>query len=81
MRLGLLGCSDHGGVTRIGAGIKDVIAHRAVHQAAVLLHHANLAAQAGLGDLGDILTIDQDLAVLGVIKAQDQLDQRRFPRT
>ena len=48
---------------------------------AVLLHHADLAAQAVLGHMGDVLTIDQDAPCLGIIKTQQQLHQRRLTRT
>ena len=35
-------------------------------------------AQALLGDVGDVLPVDQDAAALDVVEAQQQVDQRRL---
>ena len=51
-----------------------------MQQAAVLLYHADLGTQAVLGDLGNILTIDQNFARLDIVKPQQQFQKRRFPR-
>jgi hypothetical protein len=40
----------------------------------VLRHHAHLAAQAVLRDLGDVLAVDQDAPALQVVQAQQQVD-------
>ena len=80
MRLGPLGGLDHLHIRGIGAAIFDVVAHRAVQQAAVLLNHADLPPQAFLCHRGNILPIDRDPPAFGVIKPQHQLDQGRFSR-
>ena len=38
-------------------------------------------AQAFLGNQGDVLSVDQDAARLDLVKAQQQVDQGRFPGT
>ena len=48
---------------------------------AVLLHHADLAAQRGLRDSGDVLPINQNAARFRVVEPQQKLHQRGFART
>jgi hypothetical protein len=59
------GGGDHLGLGRVGAAIEDVLAHRAVQELRVLLHHADPGAQAVLRDGGDVLPVDQDAAAFG----------------
>ena len=61
MRLCLTCRGNHVGIIGPFTSIKDVFANRAVQQTAFLLDHPNFVAQAVLGDLRNILTIDQDL--------------------
>ena len=71
---------EHLGLGRIGAAIEEVVAHRAVQERRLLLDHADAGAQAGLLDRADVLPVDEDAAALGLVKAQEQLHERRFPR-
>ena len=71
---------DHLGVARVRAAVQDVVAHRAVQQRGVLRDHADLRAQAVLGDGGDVLAVDQDAPALQVMEAQQQMGQRRLAR-
>ena len=51
---------------------------RAVKQRDVLRHHGDGVAQALLRDARDILAVDQDAAVLHVVEALQQREQRRL---
>ena len=51
-----------------------------MHQAAVLLNHPDMGAQAVLGDFCHVLPVNQHLPAVGVVKPQDQFHERRFPR-
>ena len=42
--------------------------------------HRDVAAQAVLGDVGDVLPVDADFAGVEVVEAQQGIDQRRFAR-
>jgi hypothetical protein len=68
--------AHHVGVAGVRAAVEDVVAHRAVQQRGVLRDHADLRAQAVLRDAGDVLAVDQDAALLQVVEAQQQVDQR-----
>ena len=70
-----LGGRAHVSVAGIGAAVGDVVAHRAVQQRGVLGDHANLAAQAFLGDVRDVLAVDTHPAGIQIVKAQQQIDQ------
>ena len=59
-------------------GIGDVLGERAVEQDRLLLHDRDLAAQRGLRDMGDVLTVDQDPALVHVVEPLDQLDEGRL---
>ena len=75
MRFGLLGRRDH---LRLAGGvipIADIIAHRAVHQAALLLDHADMAAQTVLLHQVYALPININLAGFSVIKPEQKLEQ------
>jgi hypothetical protein len=81
MRLGPFGGGDHLRLRRIGPAVKDVVPHRPMQKRAVLLHHADLVAQAVLRDARDVLPVDQDAPAFHVVEPQEQLHQRRFSRT
>jgi len=51
-----------------------------VQQRGVLRHHRDLRAQTLLRHGRDVLAVDQDAAGLGLVEAQQQVDERRFPR-
>ncbi len=65
-------------VSGVRIAIQQVFANRTVQQRRVLSDHADLRTQAFLGNLGNILTVDQDPAALNVIHAQQQVHQRRL---
>ena len=69
---------DHGLVGRIRPAVTDVFADRAVQQGRILRDHANLPPKAVLRRRGNVLPIDQDAPALDVVKAQEQIDQRRL---
>ena len=52
-----------------------------MQQRRVLRDHADVAAQRILRDLGNVLPVDQDASALQIVKAQQQVDQRRFAGT
>src|SRR6185437_14504731 len=70
----------HLGVGRFGPAVTDVVADRPVQERGVLRDHRDLRAQRLLGDAGDIVTVDQDAAVLDLVEAQQQVYERRFAR-
>ena len=78
MRLGALCGCDHLLFAGVRPAVQQVVAHRAMQQRSILRHHADLAAQAVLRHMGDILAVDQDFAVPEVVEAQQQIHQRRF---
>ena len=46
----------------------------------VLRHHADRRAQALLRDVADVLAVDADAALLELVEAQQQVDERRLAR-
>ncbi len=69
VRLGALRGVARSGLGRIGPAVADVVADRAVQQRGVLRHHRDLAAQALLRHLGDVLAVDQDAALGRVVES------------
>ncbi|KPY99772.1 Transposase, family [Pseudomonas syringae pv. aptata] len=67
-------------ISCVRIAIQQVLANRAVQQRGVLGDHADLRAQAFLGDFGNILAVDEDPPALHVVHAQQQVDQRRLAR-
>ncbi|KAG1530353.1 hypothetical protein G6F50_017374 [Rhizopus delemar] len=49
-----------------------------MQQRGVLGDHADLLAKAFLGDMGDVLVVDQDAAAFQVVQAQQHVHQGRF---
>ena len=66
------------GVRRTEPAIGDVGAHRVVEQADLLRDQRDRAAQRGERHRADFLPVDQNAAGIGVVKARDQVEQRRF---
>ena len=58
------------GTGGIGTAIGDVVENRIIEQNRVLRHHANGVMQRALRHLGDILPVNQNLALLGIVKAE-----------
>ena len=80
VRAGELGRGDdpldrHG---RIGE--RDIVADRAVEQHVLLQHDADLAAQPGGVDHGEIDAVDQHAAAFRHVKPLDQLGERALAR-
>ena len=72
-------CSfDHVVRRRILAADADVVRDRAVQQTGILEHRGNGAAQRLPRHLGDVHPVDEDFALLRVINALQQVDQRRL---
>ena len=65
-------------------GHRDVLVHGPVrHEAEVLEHHADVAAQVGnavLGEPRDVATAEEDAAVVHGLGAVDQLEERALAR-
>ena len=61
-----------------GRAVTDVFHDRAMKQRDVLRHDADRVPQALLRHAGDVLSVDQDAAVLHVIEALQQREQRRL---
>src|SRR5262249_18015435 len=79
VRLRLARRGAHLLVAGFGPPVADVGGDRAVQQRRVLRHHADRRAQALLGDPVDVLSVDAYRAVLQLVEAQQQVDQRRLP--
>ena len=54
---------------RLGLAVSDVVLDGAMQQGRVLSDHPDLLAQALLGDLGNILAIDHDAAIMQIVEA------------
>ena len=63
-------------VGRIGPAIADVLANGTVEQRNVLRHDRDGLAQALLRHLGDVLPVDGDAALVGIVEALQQREQR-----
>ena len=55
-------------ITGILTTISDIVTHQTVQQAAVLLHHSSLSAQAVLGDMADIFPTNPYLSRFHIIE-------------
>ncbi len=61
---------------RVGAAKGDVVADRATEQIGLLQHDADLRAQAVDRQVAEVVAVDQDRALAGVVEARDQVDDR-----
>src|SRR5262245_22548702 len=57
----------------------DVLADRHVEQHVLLEHHCHAPAQRFTSHLADIDAVDADAALVGLVEAQDQIEQRALP--
>ena len=71
----------HQRARRGGIGQRDVLVDRAVEQHVLLQHDADLAAQPGGIELGDVDAVEQHLAGVRAVEALDRLGQRRLAGT
>ena len=56
-----------------GQAVGDIFINGAGEHVHLLLHHADVLPQAALGQLGDVLTVDQDASAAYVVKPGDQV--------
>ncbi|MNE52090.1 hypothetical protein D3C80_1467480 [compost metagenome] len=73
-----LSCAYDIGFRSTFAAVRDIIADRAVEQPGILQHHPEFAAQLAALHLGDVHTVNNDLAAADFIEAHQQVNQRRF---
>ena len=69
---------EHFFVRSVRPAVADILHDRAMEQGNVLRHDADGFAQAFLRDAGDVLTVDQNAAVLHVVETLQQREQSRF---
>src|SRR5690606_38082419 len=80
MRFGLSGRSDHLFFRCIRCAQPDVVTQRAMKQGRVLTDDTDTGSQRTLGDRPYILTVDVYRTALGIVEAQDKVDQRGLAR-
>src|SRR6185312_5153650 len=68
------------GVGSVGPAVSDVLPDGARKQDSILQHETDLAAQRILLDLLDVVTIDFDDTVNGIVEASDEVDDGRLAR-
>ena len=73
----LCGCDDLF-VRRIEFSVTDIVPDRAGEQEVILRHDAHLLPEAFDGNFLYVVIVDQDMAGLDIVKAADQVDDRRF---
>ena len=78
VRVRALGGFDHLLARSSWATVSDVVRHRALEQPCVLQNHAKGAAQARTRVVARSLAIDRDAAGIDIVKAQQQVDERRL---
>ena len=78
MDFGLLRRLDDLVHARVRTAVADVLEDRASEEEHVLLHDTDAAAQIGELDVADILPVQSDAAAGGLIKARNQLAERRL---
>ena len=62
----------------VAAGEEEVFAHGAVEEEGLLSHVADIFAQGGFVDLGELVPIDEDAALVVVIEARQEVDDGGF---
>ena len=65
---------------RARPAVGDVGGDRAMQERRVLRDHADRGAQALLRHVADVLAVDADAALLDLVEAQQQVDERRLAR-
>ena len=65
----------------IGPSVADIVGDGVVEEHGVLRHHADRGAQALLPYIPDILSVDQDRALLDIVETEQQARDRRFSRS
>ena len=67
-------------IGRIGAPVTDILADGAIEEVGLLRDIGKLLSQRGLFHRHDVGFIDQDTALVHIVKARQQIDERRFAR-
>ena len=67
-------------VRRVGAAERDVLAHGAGEEEALLRDDAELPAEALLRDVAEVVAVDRDPALARVVEAREELRDRRLAR-
>ena len=78
VRVRALGGFDNLFTRGIRATVSDIFRHRALEQPRILQHHAKGAAQACARVVTRGATIDYDAPSIDIVKAQQQVDERRL---
>ena len=73
----LCGCDDLF-VRRIEFSVTDIVLDRAGEQEVILRHDTHLLPEAFDGNFLHVVIVDQDMTGLDIVKAADQVDDRRF---
>ena len=81
MNMGRPGGLFHLRAAGTGLPVGNVVLNRVIEQHSVLGNDANGLAHRGLGNLLDVLCIQQDAPLLNIIKTEQQARQRRLART
>ena len=76
--MGGFGRGAHLGVARLGPAVADVLRRGAGEDHRLLGHQADAPAQCGGIGLGDIDAVEQEPSLLGIVEAQQQLEDRRL---
>ena len=76
-----LGRGDDFFVARRRIGIRYIFFDCSMKENRILRHHGNLASQAFLRHLGDILVVDIDFSSLNVEESEEQFHERRLSRS
>ena len=61
---------------RLGPAVRDIVADRRREQHRLLRHNPNLAAQRAILKLSDVMSVEQYAALLGIVEAEQQAEQR-----
>ena len=80
VRVGQLRRRDDLFIRGVQPPVADVLHHRRDEEVRVLQHDAQLAAQIVLLHLADVHPVDADAAAVDVVKARQQVDDRRLAR-
>ncbi len=74
-------CGPHFVVRRIEPAVADVLHHARAEQIRLLQHQAEHPAQLGLPHVAQIHAVDLDRAIVDLVEAREQVDDRGLART
>ncbi len=81
MGIGKLGGFLHLGVGRLRAPVADVVADRAFEKVGLLRDVSEVMAQGRLGDMRNVLSVDQDAAFRRIVEARQKRNDGRLAGT